>query len=1150
MSLRLVYGRGGCGKSTWCMRAIKEEALKGSGRPLVLVVPEQFSFQAGRNLLEEAGEEITSKVDVLSFRRMAYEVFMETGGLGRKYINPAGKAMLIYSVMDESRDSFKTFTRSAKQKGFTEDVGKLITEFKRYSVSPETLKEASELSNDDENLKNKLSDLYIIYSGFEKHIREKYIDADDDLTVLSEKLEDCGIFDGAQFWVDEFSSFTPQEYLVLEKLIQKGDVNITLPVYGPSNFYDYEYDYTDVFAPIRNTEFKLMKLCSRLNVKLKNPVILDSRVCKRFKDSRELNHMEKNFFSYPFKKYIGECSDIGIYKAANRFEEVQHIARSITAVCREKGCRYRDIAVVARSMDMYEGTIEAVFGEYGIPYFIDSKRSIENSPVIVLVLSALDIVLKGWTYESVFKFLKTGLSGIDTDDVDTIENYVLAAGIKGRRWIEDKLWDFRVNFDYNSPEMSEEDKKYLDNVNDIRYKIVSPLLNFQSEIKKADTAAGYARAIYNFLVDINVPERIEDKIAALNDNGDFDTAGEYEKIWDMLMEVLDQSVEVLKDGSITFEKYVNVISMGLKEEEIGIIPPSLDQVIVGSVDRIRNHGIKVLYVIGVNDGIFPQMITGEGILSDSDRQKLKDSGIELAEGSDTRVFEEQYLIYKTITMPSQKLYMSYAAADHEGKALRPSVIIARTRKLFTAVKEESGILNDIDDKHILDKISTPGATFKELVSALRVYVEKSDINPAWLDVYRWYMKDDEYRGKCSTAVDNLSYTNMVKNISTESVRKVYGSKIRTSVSRLERYSRCPFAYFIEYGLRAKERKIYAFNPPDVGSLVHIVLDKFSQKIDDENLSWRSIDNDWCMKTIDGIIKEVLDENPSILKSTPRYVYISDKLKKLIVKAVNIMIYQLRKGEFNPAGHEIVFSNSGKYPPINIKLDSGETVELSGRIDRLDEAKEGDGVYLRIIDYKTGNKDFRLSDLYNGVEMQLLVYMDAVLNYMQKSGKRAVPGGILYFRVDDPIIKSDGRLDDDEIKNEIISRMKMKGLVLSDIKVIKSMDSDFDKTSLIIPVSVKKDGTLSEKSSAVSIDDFNLLKKHVNKKIAGFCEDMLKGVIDIKPCIESKKSACEFCSFLSVCGFDTSIQDNRYKILRNYSNKDVLEKIKNEDGEVK
>ncbi len=553
-----------------------------------------------------------------------------------------------------------------------------------------------------------MEDLSLIFSEFERRLHKNYIDNEDDLTILVEKLNKSKQFDNAEIWIDEFSSFSPQEYSVLEKLLLKSyRINITLctDYLNQGGFVDT----TDVFSPIKNTENKLLEIIEDNNIKLDKPIALKCDPCVRFKNSIELQHLEKNMFSFPYKEYKNETKDICMLKTLNQFTEIENTAKDIIKLCRDKGCRFKDIAVITGDLEGYENIISSVFLQYNIPFFIDKKREINNNPIIVLILSALEVLSKNWTYESVFRYLKTGLLDINNEEMDILENYVLANGIKGYQWTNDKPWEHKSFSNYELEEQIEKD--LLDKINDIRYEAMDPIVSLNKSFKSKDSAKEFCEVLYEFLCSINLPDKIQNMIENFKVEGEVEKASEYNQIWNIVMEVLDQIAEVIGEEKISLKEFFKILQTGFSEYEIGLIPPTLDQVIVGSITRLRSHNINILYIVGVNDGIFPAPLKEEGILSDEDRQFLGEKGLEIAKDTKSIAFEEQFLVYSTLTTPSKYLRLSYPIADGEGKTLRPSIIISRIKKIFTNICEENDIVRLNDEEEELKKYILCKANF-------------------------------------------------------------------------------------------------------------------------------------------------------------------------------------------------------------------------------------------------------------------------------------------------------------------------------------------------------------------------------------------------------------------------------------------------------
>lgn len=1144
MSLRFIYGRAGSGKSNFCMESIKERVDKEETGPFFYLIPEQFSFQAEKNILQKIGEKSNLNVRVLSFKRMAYRVMNEVGGITRKHMDSAGKCMLISHVLDEVVDDLTVFKRAATQKGFINTISDTISEFKRYSITPELLSIAAENIENETNLKSKLLDLNKIYGKFEKVLHENYIDADDDLNLLHEKLDESKMFNNAEIWMDEFSSFTPQQYKIIEKLMKKAKrVNITLT----SDYEDGLKYGTDIFQFTRNTENKLIDIARNNNIVLDKPIVLKSKPFYRFKDSKTLSFLEKNLFAYPYEKYAEKTEDITLFRAQNKYSEIESTARDIIKMCRDKGYRYKDIAVITRDLKNYENIIAAIFKEHEIPYFIDEKKDIEGNLIVVLITSAIEIVTKNWSYEAMFRYLKTGLTKIPLEDIDVFENYILAAGIKGKKkWLDEERWEYRPNSLFSSEEISLREQELLERINMIREVVIEPLKEFYKKTRDKKTAEEICKIVFQFLINIGAQEKVEELVAQFKEGKNQLIANEYSQIWNIIIDLLDQTVEVMGDTELTLEEFEKILTIGVREHKMGLIPPTVDQVLVGSVERLKSHDICVLYLVGVNDGVFPSINNDEGILSDMERLSLKEKGVELAKDTRTAAFEEQFLVYTTLTIPGKYLRISYPMADYEGKTLRSSSIVSRIKNIYPKLKEQNDLLFYENDEDRLNLIDAKIPTFNELVNVLRKRVDGQSDALIWRDVYKWFSSSNEWKEKCERAFSGISYSNQTELISEEKARSLYGNNMRINVSRLEKYAECPFAYYVQYGLKAKERKIFKISYPDIGTFMHKIIDEFSEKVKLEGINWDEIDNVWCEESINTIVEDNVKKNNNyILSSSPRYNYLTKRLKRVLTRTAMVITNHIKRSGFKPVGFEIDFSEHGGYSPIIVELSSGEKVSLIGRIDRIDMLVKDSETYIRIIDYKSGNKIFKLSDVYYGLQVQLLLYLDAILEEEGKDSKtEPLPGAILYFKIDDPIIRSNKDIDDEELKKEIMKKFKMKGLLIDNPDIIKEMDREMDGNSTVIPARINKDGSLG-KSDIASKKQFELLREHVKKIVANSCENMLKGDISINPCKNKDFVPCNFCLYSSICAFDQDLEDNNYRNISEKSDEEIWNKLSKE-----
>ncbi|MEQ8154180.1 MAG: helicase-exonuclease AddAB subunit AddB [Clostridiaceae bacterium] len=1141
MGIKFVYGRAGAGKSYYCLQSIKKRIDEGKEGKFILIVPEQFTFRTENSLLRYASEKALLKTEVLSFKRMADRVFSDCGGAAAAKLNDSGRSMIIHKVLQESEKDLKIFRRASRQKGFIDVISNIITEFKKYNVTQESLEEFALSIDENSELRHKIEDLKIIYLKFEELMHKNYIDGDDELTLLAQKLSECCIYDKAEVWIDEFTVFTPQQYEII-RILAKKCKNIYITLLGEQWNSSGEADYTDVFNVTKNTEKRIIKIMKENNIPFDGIIDLNHGIPYKLRNSKELAHLEKYFYKYPFKEYLKENKDIEIYKTSNTYDEVEHIAVYIKELVRDKGLRYRDISLVCRNIDDYEKITSVIFSEYEIPYYIDKKKDILNNPLVVLITSLLELQNKNWNYESMFKYLKTGLIGTGKRNLDIIENYVLANGIKRDQWISDEDWEY---YPLSFRENNEEDIQMKILINEIRDEIRSPLINFYKRTKGENTVIELCEAIYDFLIDIKAIDTVKAWIESFSSEGLKDKEKEYSQIISIVMEVLDQAVDVMAGERMNLKTFSQIINEGFEKYQLGLIPLSLDEVTVGDIARVRSNDVKILFLIGVNDGVIPASSKDEGVLSDHDREKLKSGGILLAPDSKSKAFEEQLMVYTALTIASEKLIVTYPMADFEGKSLRASIIIPRLKKIFPNVIEESDISQEANN---LDKVTSPVPTFNNMIGALRKNFDQEEIEEYWSQVYNWYKKQKEWEQKVSNIERALYYTNQVDNLDKEKIKKIYSGekgKMMFSVSRLEKYAQCPFSYYVQYGLKAKDRKIYEFSAPDLGSFMHEILDGFTSYVKKEQLNWSELNKDKCSKIVSLLVDQKLEENKGfILNSSKRYKYFTDRFKRILSKSVSAISEHMKRSTFEIYKNEFEFSGFKDAEPIKVNIFDGEEVYLAGRVDRVDLAEIDGESYIRVIDYKSGSKKFDLTKLFYGLQIQLLVYLDALIkNSKYFLNKQTLPGAILYFRIDDPLISVDKRISEEEIENKVLSSFKMDGLVLKDPRIIKAMDNDAGLYSVVIPAGIKKDGDISSTSSAATEEEFEILRDYVNYKIKELCEEMLSGNIKINPTKESTFAYCDFCDYSSVCQFDTGVKNNKYKTIKSKSKEQVWDDMK-------
>ena len=1112
MGLRFVYGPAGTGKTTFCFEEIKSRI--GSEEKIYIITPEQFSFTAERNLLEVVKNGSAINAEVLTFNRMAYRVFQEVGGASQTILTECGNMILIYDILESKKNEIKFLGKSEKN---LDVVQRMFTELKKHNVRLEDLENAIN-GIDDMYLKIKLNDILILYKEYEARLADNYIDTNDVLTLLAEKLDESKMFDNSVIYIDEFAGFTKQEYTLIKKLLGKAkQVNITVCSDWLENNKPQE---KDIFYQNKLTAQTIINLIE--NETIENPVVLKEK--HRFKNA-ELKHLEENLYGKS-QKYNKPVENIKLFLSMNPYSETEYVARKIINLVRTENYRFKDIAIITKQPEIYAGITKAIFAKYEIPVFVDEKKDLSQNSLIKYILSIFEIFAKSFTYESMFNYIKSGFLDISNEDIFKLENYCIKWGIKGKKW---------YNEDWNYGNLTAEELTYY---NDLRKKVITPLLSLKANITDNKTVENMSKEIYDFLQKNEILTKLAEKIEKFENLGLVELAKEYETGINSLIQVLDELVMIFGDQKIGFEKYRELLKIGLQNKGVGAIPATQDEVILGDTDRSRSHSVKAVFILGINDGIFPSINKDEGFINDKDRENLKNQGIELAKTTTDRLYEEQFNIYKALTVPEEKLYLSYTSTDLEGRSQRPSVLITKIKKMFPLLQEESDIINKPSF------IGMPEETFDELLSQIYNKVSGKDVDEKWKEVYKWYAENEEWKDKLEKSIQGLNYTNLPDKINESSIDKIYGNKMQTSISKLEKYRTCPFSFHLKYGLKLQDNERFELKSMDTGSFMHEVIDDFFEKIKNKELEVKTITNEEIEKVVKEIVNEKINlARNAIFRSSKKFKILLLKLNKVLTKSIKYIVDGLKNSQFEILGNEIEFGKEGKFKPIQIELENGKNVEITGKIDRIDIAENEDGKYIRIIDYKSSIKNINLNEVMFGLQLQLITYLDEVV-----SQNDFIPAGALYFNMIDPSVTISGTKTEEEIENEIRKNFKMKGIILADVNVIKMMDQKLEQGySESLPVYLDKEGNITDsRSSAIKKEDFANLQKKVKNIIKDISNEIYSGDISIKPYYnKDKKTPCEYCEYKAICNFNTKQKGNNYNYIRYLDKNEVLEKIKKE-----
>ena len=1109
MEFRIIYGRSGCGKTNFIFNEIKKKIL-GKNK-IYIIVPEQYSFSAEKHLLDSIEANSSLNAEVLTLSRMADRVISETIGNNVIHLSKIGKSMIVYDVLEQLKNKLNFLNNTEKN---MELATTMITEFKKHNIHSDEIEQIIE-KVDDEYLKLKLKDSKEILEKYQEQIEGNFLDESDRLELLAKNIELVDFFTDSIIYIDEFAGFTPNEYNIIEKLCTLAkELTVTLctdSLETVENIDESIYYFNQITAE------KLIQIAKRCGCFISKVNLGKS---KRF-SSQELQVLEENIYNNTIVKIEEKTKDLSLFIAKNPSTEIENVATTILKLVKDEKYRYKDIAVVSADLDTYEIDIKEIFNKYNIPVFIDEKGDINGNILMKYIISLLNILSTNFSYESMFSYIKSGLLDIEDDDIFILEKYVNKWGIRGSKW-------YKQDFIY------EEKNDIQDRINKIRKQVIGTIFDFKNRLTGDKTAKEISANLYEFINENNIQTKINQMADEIEQTGQRVIAEEYRAGIKLFFDVLDEIVLIFDKQKMSFERFNKILQVGISKSEFGSIPASFDQVLFGDIDRSKTRDIKALFLIGLNDGVIPRILKDEGFINDKDRELLKENDIELAKSSVELLYENQFNIYKVLSTPKEKLFLSYSVANKEGMALRSSILIAQIKKIFANLCQRSDVINQEYD------ITTKEATLDLAVEKYRQYIDEEEIEAEWKDVINWFKKNNKDRIK--KIFRGARFSNLPERVSNSNIKKLYGNSLRTSVSRLEQYRRCPFSFHMKYGLKLKEEDEFKIRSLDTGNFMHEVIDSFFTKIEEKELDVKNISKEELFRIVSEIINEKLGMSKNyIFSSSPKFIVLTRRLKNVVYESINYIVETLKYSKFELYGHEIEFNEKAEFKPLVIELDDGNKVVVTGKIDRVDIAKTDDGNYVRIIDYKSSVKDVDLNQFVGGIQIQLLTYLDEVVKQKELEGT-----GILYFNLLDTIIKSSKNLSDEEIKKQLNKKFRMKGLVVADLDIIKMMDSRIEPSSYSesLPVYFDKNGEISKsKSSILDKEKFERLQKYTKHIIKEISKDIFSGDINIQPFYMNKKTPCEYCSYKTICNFDRKLEGNDYRYIKNLSKDYVLEEIK-------
>lgn len=1145
MSLQLILGGSGSGKTSLLYDRIIKESMAHPDQLYFIIVPEQFTMQTQKDIVLCHPNHGTMNIDIVSFQRLAYRVFEELAVENLRVLDDMGKSMVLRKVAANKRKELVLFQGHLNQAGFVNQLKSMLSEFYQYGISPQILREMAELAGTP-LFRQKLLDFAVVFEGFQEYIAGHYITTEEVLDVLCRVLPQSEMVKNSVIALDGYTGFTPVQYRLLELcLVHARQVLLTVTADGQESVYQGSGVH-GLFYMSRQMVRRCTELAEHSQVP-KLPDIWLGKASPRFKDSPELCWLERNLFRYRRGRYEGEIKGgLELFSGVNPAGEVTHVVERIQALVREQGLRYRDMAVVTGDLAGYGKEIAHQFEQNQIPFFMDDKKSVLDNPMVELIRGALEAVRRDLSYESVFRYLRTGLVTGDQRMTDRMENYVIAMGIRGaRRWSQP--WDriYREAADLNLAEL-----------NEFRDQVMAPLLNMREAFGvKPVTVAGMVQAVTGLLEECCVEEKLEAYQEYFLSVGEYRLAKEYGQVYGLVTELLKRLSELLGEEQVSRKEFMEILDAGFGEISVGVIPATVDRVVVGDITRTRLAHVKVLFFAGVNDGIVPMKKERGSLLSDQEREFFGRHSLELAPTAREDSFRQRFYLYLMMTKPSQRLVVSYSGVGGDGKSRRPSYLIGELGKMFPGLvctEDSGGGFEEIYSvERARQQLAAGLGRFRDLPArgeasgGTEEGLFQSEETLKFLELFRWFLYSEEHHEEAKKLAEAAftSYEN--QGIGHAVARALYGNIISGSVTRLEQYAACAYAHFLQYGLELLERRRYELAAADMGNLFHASIDLCFRRMKEQGRDWRAISDEDRDRLVSICVGEVTAEyGNTIMGSSSRNAYLARRVEHITQRTVWALQQQIKKGDFSPAGFEVSFSAADNLDAMKIPLSADEALHLRGRIDRLDLCEDGQQVYVKIIDYKSGSTSFDLAAIYYGLQLQLVVYMDAVMEMTERRypGKEVVPAGILYYNISDPMVEKNGQPDEQQVKEEILRKLRMNGLINSEWEAIHHLDNTIEKESDIIPV-VLKDGEVQEgRSSVANRERFERLRRFVHEKVRGAGREILDGEIGVRPYKSGQRTACDYCPYHAVCGFDKKTSGFEYRRLKGKKAEEIWEEL--------
>lgn len=1138
MSLRFYFGPSGSGKSHRIYEEIMQRAAQEPGRNFLIIVPDQFTMQTQKDLVMRSDRGGILNIDVLSFGRLSHRILEEVGTKEMPVLDDTGKSLVLQKIAADLKEQLPAMGSLLHKQGYIHEVKSAISEFMQYGISTQDMDKLIASAEKRGALAMKLRDLKTLYRGFQDYIRDHFITTEETLDVLRRSLVKSKILPDSVVVFDGFTGFTPIQNRLIQELMRVCEETIVTVTIGEEED-PYQMDGEQkLFHLSKKTVADLVKLAAEAEVTRGEDVFVKGGP-NRFTEASALCYLEQNLFHYQYEPYTEKQCEIHMFEALSPREEVHQTALYIRKLIREEGLTYRDIAVVIGDLEGYASYVETEFGQLEIPCFLDRTRGIVLNPMIEYIKSALQLYIRDFSYDTVFHFLRSGMADISREEIDELENYVIRTGARGYRTYS-RLFTRRTEEmqQGSGQEDTERAEETLERLNRIRQQFADTveILHMAPRAK----AGEYVDHLYDFLEQNQVQQKLLNYQQQFEQEGDLAKAREYAQIYRLVMDLLDQIYELLGEEEISLQEFADILEAGFGEITVGTIPQNVDRIVVGDMERTRLKQVKVLFFLGVNDGNIPKNASKGGIISDMDREFLIESGTEMAPSPRQQMYIQRLYLYLNMTKPSQRLYLSYAKVNSDGKGIRPSYLIDTVRKLFPQLAVEYP-----QNRSRLEQIEGRQEGARYLAEELREYADgtlREEERQDFYLMYRAYEADPEGRDRLTAAAFRRYKESGLSRIV---ARALYGRQLENSVSRLETYAACACRHFLQYGLSLQEREEFGFEVSDMGNVYHAVLENFAGKLAESGRTWWDFDENFATQAIKEAVEGyAATYGETVLYSSARNEYAITRMSRILTRTVLTLQQHLKQGSFQPDDYELSFRFAEDLDSIHVDLSEEEKMHLQGRIDRIDVSEDAEHVYVKVIDYKSGNKKFDLAALYYGLQLQLVVYMNAAMELESRKhpDKEIVPAALLYYHIDDPTIETPVELTQEQINEEILTKLRMNGVVNSDPAVVERLDRFLQDKSKVIPVEKKKDGSFSARSGILSREELQVVSAYVDTKIRQIGREILDGKIAANPYEKGNEEACTYCAYKKVCGFDGSIPGYEKRQLEDLDKQTLMQRM--------